>query len=80
MPSLRDIRRRINSVKNTRKITRAMKLVASAKLKRAKDAATAAQPYQRTLQRVLERVVAAAGDVEHPLLTVPDNADDVLVI
>ena len=80
MPSLRDIRRRITSVKNTRKITRAMKLVASAKLKRAKDAATAAQPYQQTLQRVLERVVAAAGDVEHPLLTVPDNQEDVLVV
>ena len=80
MPSLRDIRRRITSVKNTRKITRAMKLVASAKLKRAKDAATAAQPYQQTLQRVLERVVRAAGDIEHPLLTVPSNDRDVLVV
>lgn len=80
MPSLSDIRRRRNSVQNTRKITRAMKLVASAKLKRAQDAATAAQPYQQTLQRVLERVVAAAGDVQHPLLATPDNDRDVLVI
>jgi len=80
MPSLSDIRRRITSVKNTRKITRAMKLVASAKLKKAKDAAIAAQPYQQTLQRVLERVVSSVADVEHPLLTVPDNTDDVLVI
>jgi F-type H+-transporting ATPase subunit gamma len=80
MPSLRDIRRRIQSVKNTRQITRAMKLVAGAKLKRATDAAVAARPYQQTLRRVLERVVAAAGDVEHPLLTVPNNDTDVLVV
>jgi F-type H+-transporting ATPase subunit gamma len=80
MPSLRDIRRRRTSVTNTRKITRAMKLVASAKLKRAQDAATAAQPYQQTLQRVLERVVAAAGDIQHPLLAQPENDKDVLVV
>lgn len=80
MPSLSDIRRRITSVKNTRKITKAMKLVASAKLKKAKDAATAAQPYQQTLQRVLERVVSSVADIEHPLLTVPDNDNDVLVV
>ena len=80
MPSLSDIRRRITSVKNTRKITRAMKLVSSAKLKKAKDAAIAAQPYQQTLQRVLERVVASVADIEHPLLTVPDNENDVLVV
>ena len=80
MPSLSDIRRRITSVKNTRKITRAMKLVASAKLKKAKDAATAAQPYQQTLQRVLERVISSVADIEHPLLTVPDNKNDVLVV
>ncbi|MFT5684153.1 MAG: F-type H+-transporting ATPase subunit gamma [Myxococcota bacterium] len=80
MPSLSDIRRRITSVKNTRKITRAMKLVSSAKLKKAKDAAIAAQPYQQTLQRVLERVVSSVADIEHPLLTVPDNENDVLVV
>lgn len=80
MPSLRDIRRRIQSVKNTRQITRAMKLVAGAKLKKATDAAVAARPYQKTLQRTLERVVAAAGDVEHPLLTVPANDQDVTVV
>jgi F-type H+-transporting ATPase subunit gamma len=57
-----------------------MKLVASAKLKKAKDAATAAQPYQQTLQRVLERVVSSVADIEHPLLTIPDNENDVLVV
>ncbi len=80
MASLRDIRDRIKSVKNTRKITRAMKLVAGAKLARATQAALAAKPYQDTLTRVLGRVVEAAGDVEHPLLTRPENETDVLVV
>lgn len=80
MASLRDIRRRIASVKNTRQITRAMKLMSGARLKRATDAANAAKPYQRTLQRVLDRVVSAAGDVEHELLSVPTNQNDVLVV
>ena len=79
MASLRDTRRRITSVKNTRQITRAMKLVAGAKLRRATDAAMAAKPYQQTLTRVLGRVLAGAGDVEHPLLSVPDNNTDILV-
>ena len=80
MATLRDIRDRIKSVKNTRKITRAMKLVAGAKLARATQAALAAKPYQDTLTRVLGRVVEAAGDVEHPLLTRPENETDVLVV
>lgn len=80
MPSLRDIRDRIKSVKNTRKITRAMKLVAGAKLQRATQAALAAKPYQDTLTRVLGRVVEGAGDIEHPLLTRPKNETDVLVL
>jgi F-type H+-transporting ATPase subunit gamma len=80
MASLRDTRRRITSVKNTRQITRAMKLVAGAKLRRATEAATAAKPYQQTLSRVLGRVVAkAGGEVEHPLLSSPDNDTDILV-
>jgi len=80
MASLSDIRRRIGSVKNTRQITRAMKLVAGAKLKRATDAALAAKPYQEALSTVLERVVQSAGDVSHPLLEVPKNDTDVLVV
>lgn len=80
MASLRDTRRRITSVTNTRQITRAMKLVAGAKLRRATEAATAAKPYQQTLSRVLSRVVANAGEVEHPLLNIPDNQDDILVV
>jgi len=80
MASLRDTRRRISSVKNTRQITRAMKLVAGAKLRRATDAATAARPYSDTLTQVLTRVVKAAGDVEHPLLEVPENTTDIVVV
>ncbi len=80
MPSLRDIRNRIQSVKNTRQITRAMKLVAGAKLKRATDAAVAARPYQKALSETIARVVTAAGDVEHPLLQQPANTKDVLVV
>jgi F-type H+-transporting ATPase subunit gamma len=80
MASLRDIRGRITSVKNTRQITKAMKLVATAKLARATQAAKAAKPYSQTLTRVLVNVVAAAGDVEHTLLNVPDNDTDVVVV
>jgi F-type H+-transporting ATPase subunit gamma len=80
MGSLREIRRRIVSVKNTRQITRAMKMVAGAKLRRATEAAMAAKPYQRTLTRVLGRVVKGVGDVEHPLLNLPDNHTDVYVV
>jgi len=80
LPSLRDIRNRIQSVKNTRQITRAMKLVSGAKLKRATDAALAARPYQKALSETIARVATAAGDVEHPLLTQPKNTKDVLVV
>ena len=80
MPSLRDIRRRITSVKNTRKITRAMKLVAGAKLRKATEAAVAARPYQETLVRVLQQVVAVEDSIEHPMLTVPQNTSDVLMV
>ncbi len=69
MANLRDIRRRIGSVKNTRQITRAMKMVSGAKLRRATDRAVAARPYQETLGRVLQRVAATAGpDLSHELL------------
>jgi F-type H+-transporting ATPase subunit gamma len=80
MASLRDIRRRINSVKNTRKITRAMKLVAAAKMNRAQIAAKSAQPYQKTLQTVLNKVIAAEDSIEHMLLSTPNNDDTIVII
>src|SRR6266508_2554130 len=63
MPSLIDIRRRIRSVKNTQQITRAMKMVAAAKLRRAQDRVLASRPYAALLKTVLGNVSAAvAGD------------------
>jgi F-type H+-transporting ATPase subunit gamma len=71
VPSLRDIRSRIGSVKNTRQITKAMKMVAAAKLRRAQDAITKARPYAVLLEQALSRIAvraAAEGQVSHPLL------------
>jgi F-type H+-transporting ATPase subunit gamma len=69
MPSLKDIKTRINSVKKTRQITSAMKLVAAAKLKGATDRALAAQPYQRKLGEVLRNLGARVGaEAADPLL------------
>jgi F-type H+-transporting ATPase subunit gamma len=59
MPSLIDIRRRIRSVKNTQQITKAMKMVSAAKLRRAQDRVIAARPYVTTLRKVLANVAAA---------------------
>ncbi len=71
MPSLIDIRRRIRSVKNTQQITKAMKMVAAAKLRRAQDRVIASRPYSRLLERVLANIAAAADSSAsdtHPLL------------
>src|SRR6478672_619884 len=65
MPSLIDIRRRIRSVKNTQQITKAMKMVSAAKLRRAQERVIAARPYNAMLQRVLSNVAAAAAENEN---------------
>ena len=69
MPNLRDIRRRIKSVKNTRQITRAMQLVSSSKMKRAQDAAVAGRPYALLLADLLdtvgEKLNLSGATVEH---------------
>jgi F-type H+-transporting ATPase subunit gamma len=67
MPSLKVIRKRIVSIKNTRKITRALKLVAAAKLRRAQDTIIAARPYTRALASVVSELSAVAGKDAHPL-------------
>ena len=67
MPSLKAIRTRIASVKNSRKITRAMKLVAASKLRRAQDAIIAARPYANALARVVSELAEVAGADAHPL-------------
>jgi F-type H+-transporting ATPase subunit gamma len=69
MPSTRDIRRRIRAVKNTAQITRAMQMVASAKMRKAQLAALAGRPYASTMNRMLAELLAAHGsDFTHPLM------------
>jgi F-type H+-transporting ATPase subunit gamma len=68
MPSLKAVRTRIASVKSTQKITRAMKLVAAAKLRRAQDAILAARPYADALSEAVSELAARAGDTAHPML------------
>jgi F-type H+-transporting ATPase subunit gamma len=67
MPSLIDIRRRIRSVKNTQQITKAMKMVSAAKLRRAQDRVIASRPYAALLRKVLENVAAALAVSEDSL-------------
>src|SRR3989441_1420070 len=68
MPTLRDIQRRIRSVQSTQKITRAMKLVAAAKLRRAQERILAARPYAGKMKELLGTLVAGAEGAIHPLL------------
>lgn len=67
MPSLRDIKRRIRSVENTKQITRAMQMVAAAKLRRAQQRVESARPYAGKMQEMLESLAAAASGLNHPL-------------
>jgi len=73
MASLIDIRRRLRSVKNTQQITKAMKLVAAAKLRRSQDRVIAARPYARALRDVLDSVTSQAAETKHPLLSERDE-------
>jgi len=68
MPSLKDIKKRIGSVKNTRQITKAMKMVSAAKLRRAQDAVVAARPYADKLLYVLSSLALREDHDAHPLL------------
>ncbi len=68
MPSTRDIRRRIKSVKNTAQITKAMQMVAASKMRKAQQAALAGRPYAALLNEVLGNVASRAGDFSHPLM------------
>ncbi len=68
MPSTRDIRRRIKSVKNTAQITKAMQMVAAAKMRKAQQAALAGRPYADLMNKVLAEVAESAGDFTHPLM------------
>lgn len=84
MPSLIDIRRRIKSVKNTQQITKAMKMVAAARLRKAQDRVLNARPYARLFGEMLASVSAAAGATEevasNPLLSVREEKRVQLVL
>ncbi len=87
MPNILDIRRRIRSVINTRQITKAMKMVSAAKLRRAQERALAARPYSQMLTNVLKSLVARAeiydpetGEPKHPLLVQREEKTILLIV
>lgn len=65
---IREVKRRIKSVKNTRQITKAMKMVSTAKLRRAQDQAQAARPYAQKVQEVVASIAAGSTGFKHPML------------
>ena len=71
MPSLKDIKKRISSVKNTRQITKAMKMVSAAKLRRAQEAVVSARPYAEKMLNVLSSLALREDAEAHPLLQKP---------
>ena len=71
MPSLIDLRRRIRAVKSTQQITKAMKMIAASRLKRAQDRVVAARPFAQRMLRVLNGLVSRVEQDSHPLLHVP---------
>ncbi len=76
----RILRRRIGSVKNTKKITRAMELIAATRVARAQQRAKAARPYSEQLTGVIENLAAGGADVDHPLLRQVENAERVAFV
>jgi F-type H+-transporting ATPase subunit gamma len=80
MPSTIDIRRRIRSVKNTQQITKAMKMVAAAKLRRAQDRMFSARPYAAGLRTVLASVATRVDITRHPLLQPREEEKKILLI
>ena len=80
MPNLLDIRRRIRSVKNTQQLTKAMKTVSAAKLRRAQDRVFSARPYADQLKRVLGNLTVRIENVSHPLLEVRAEERILLVV
>ena len=80
MPSTIDIRRRIRSVKNTQQITKAMKMVSAAKLRRAQDRIFAARPYAAALREVLASVATRVEAAGHPLLQAREEKNVVVMV
>jgi F-type H+-transporting ATPase subunit gamma len=81
MPSLKAIRRRVASVRNIQQITKAMKMVSAARLRRAQEAAFAARPYAEKLEAVLQNLAAQSQTLVHPFLTPREEKNiDLLLI
>ena len=80
MANLRAIRKRVSSVKSTQQITRAMKMVSAAKLRRAQDGINAARPYARKMRDVVQAVAGRAGAEAHPLLTAREGKKLALLV
>lgn len=80
MASLQDIRRRIKSVKNTQQITKAMKMVAAARLRRAQEAAVSNRPYAEKMYEVIADVASNAGSFSHPLLEVREEGKTLYIV
>lgn len=80
MATLRDIRRRIRAVNNIQQITRAMYMVAAAKLKRAEEQARAGRPYAAKLRDLINRLAAAVDDYRHPLLERREDERRVMMV
>ena len=80
MPSTIDLRRRIRSVKNTQQITKAMKMVAAAKLRRAQERMMAARPYSAALRKVLASLSTRVDMSQHPLLAAREQENKVLLL
>src|SRR5437764_12388497 len=87
MPNILDVRRRIRSVTNMRQITKAMKMVSAARLRRAQDRALAARPYAQMLTNVLKSLVsrgdifdANTGELLHPLLVRREEQNILLLV
>ncbi len=80
MANLRDIRRRIKSIKNTAQITRAMQLVAASKMKRAQDQAIAGRAYADLLNEVLVNLKSQTDEDAHPLLQTPEEGKELVIL
>src|SRR5262245_60233576 len=80
MPSLIDLRRRIRAVKSTQQITKAMKMIAASRLKRAQERVVAARPFAQRMLKVLNSLVARVDPSSHPLLRAPEQSGKPLLI
>jgi F-type H+-transporting ATPase subunit gamma len=80
MPSLLDLRRRIRAVKSTQQITKAMKMIAASRLKRAQDRVIAARPFAQRMRQVLNSLAARVDPDAHPLLRTPTSGRPLLIV